>query len=126
MPFNDLPLDLPHAGTIAERIARYISQKVDEGTPAGGELLDLAEQLAALLFRYSATGENPAESEAIGARDEAADIARRIVDGIETMEIGFDRLGQSVRNLFECLELGEEGMKISLRAGEDPNSLQRP
>ena len=27
---------------------------------------------------------------------------------------------------FECLELGEEGAEISLRAGEDPNSIQRP
>ena len=37
-----------------------------------------------------------------------------------------DRLGQLVRNYFECLELGAEGAEISLRAGEDPRSLQRP
>ena len=45
---------------------------------------------------------------------------------IERLKLGSDRLGQHVRNLFECLELGEEGAQISLRAGENPNSVQRP
>jgi hypothetical protein len=40
--------------------------------------------------------------------------------------IADDRLGQAVRNLFECLELGEEGAEISLRAGENPDSALRP
>lgn len=34
-------------------------------------------------------------------------------------------LQRVIRNLFECLSLGEEGMRISLRAGEDPNSAMR-
>jgi hypothetical protein len=48
------------------------------------------------------------------------------VDAIEEDGLQSDRLGQWVRNLFECLEKAEEGLEISLRAGEDPNSLQRP
>jgi hypothetical protein len=40
--------------------------------------------------------------------------------------LGHDRLGQCVRNFFECLELGREGAAISLRAGENPRSMQRP
>jgi hypothetical protein len=48
------------------------------------------------------------------------------VDAIEALGVGEDRLGQNVRNLFECLGLGQEGAEISLRAGEDPRSLMRP
>jgi hypothetical protein len=55
-----------------------------------------------------------------------ADLARALVDQIERAGAGSDRLGQHVRNFFECLSLGEEGAAISLRAGEDPNSIQRP
>ena len=47
-------------------------------------------------------------------------------DDIEKNKLGGDRLGQAVRNLFECLALGEEGAAISLRAGENPRSTLRP
>lgn len=126
MAHFDIPLDLPHAGTLAERVSRYVAMSVDESTAEGSALLDQAEGLAAFLFPFHATGENPVEPEAYEVRDRAAAMAREIVDGIERMGIGFDRLGQAVRNLFECLELGEEGATISLRAGENPRSLQRP
>lgn len=126
MAHFDLPLDLPHAGTLAERISRYVSMSVDETSDEGQRLLMKTEELAAFLFRFHATGENPPETEAFAARDRAAEMAREIVDMIEPLGIGFDRLGQAVRNLFECLELGAEGAALSLRAGENPNSLQRP
>lgn len=122
----DLPLDLPHAGTLAERISRYVAMSVDESSDEGSALLERTEALAALLFPFHATGENPVETEGYEVRDRAAEMARGIVDEIERMQIGFDRLGQAVRNLFEVLELGAEGAKISLRAGENPDSLQRP
>jgi hypothetical protein len=126
MAHFDLPLDLPHAGTLAERISRYVSMSVDETTSDGQQILDKTEELAAFLFPFHASGENPAEGAAYAARDQAATIAREIVEMIEPLGIGFDRLGQAVRNLFECLELGDEGAKLSLRAGENPESLQRP
>jgi hypothetical protein len=53
-------------------------------------------------------------------------LGRQLVDAMEAARLGGDRLGQLVRNLFECLELGKEGAEISLRAGENPGSLQRP
>ena len=53
-------------------------------------------------------------------------LGRLLVDHIERDQLGHDRLGQGIRNLFECLELGREGAVISLRAGEDPRSFQRP
>jgi hypothetical protein len=49
-----------------------------------------------------------------------------VVDDIEKSGVGYDRLGQAVRNLFECLSMGEEGSRISLRAGENPGSTMRP
>jgi hypothetical protein len=57
---------------------------------------------------------------------EVVALARKMVDAFERDGIADDRLGQAVRNLFECLELGAEGAEISLRAGENPDSALRP
>ena len=119
-----IPLDLPHAGTIAGRIVRLLGQLGDD--PQIEDLEEKAEELVRILWPYSASGVEPPRDEAVRVRDEVAVIARRLVDEIERMKLGNDRLGQCVRNFFECLELGEEGARISLRAGEDPKSLQRP
>jgi hypothetical protein len=56
----------------------------------------------------------------------AAAAARTLVEEMERLGTGEDRLGQLVRNLFECLGLAREGAEISLRAGENPVSLLRP
>ena len=122
----DIPLDLPHAGRLADRILSLLERLTEERGIEAPELMDTAERLSNLLFRFSAEDENPPDAEAMGFRDEAATIARELVDRIIESDTGGDRIGQYVRNLFECLELGEEGAEISLRAGENPNSLQRP
>jgi hypothetical protein len=70
--------------------------------------------------------ENPPQDECRTAATEAARLGRALVDAVESGQFGDDRLGQAVRNLFECLELGEEGARISLRAGENPDSALRP
>ena len=124
--YFDIPLDLPHAGTIALRIQRFLEQKSGSEPDGYDEVLDRAEELVDLLVSCNATGENPPEPHATALRDHAAELGREIVHLVEALGIGHDRLGQCVRNLFECLALGEEGAEISLRAGEDPNSLQRP
>ena len=126
MAFFQIPLDLPHAGTISERIVMVIQRSLDEESEDTDTVTELAGELFDLLWPHRMNGENPNEKEALEVRDEAARLARLIVDEIERLQIGNDRLGQCIRNLFECLELGEEGANISLRAGEDPNSLQRP
>ena len=126
MAHFDIPLDLPHAGRLADRILNLIERYTDEKGVEADEALETADRLSNLLFRFSANDENPPEAEALTVRDEAAVLARQLVDQIEASNISLDRLGQYVRNLFECLELGEEGAEISLRAGENPNSLQRP
>jgi hypothetical protein len=124
MAHFQIPLDLPHAGRIADRILNLLERHTEEKRMEADEVLGTAERLSNLLFRYTASDDNPPD--ALRIRDEAADIGRQLVDAAEAAHITGDRLGQLVRNLFECLELGEEGALISLRAGENPNSLQRP
>jgi hypothetical protein len=126
MGYFKLPLDLPHAGTISERILTLIHRSIDADAEQAETINTLSTELFDLLWPYRTSGENPPEPEATEAQQEAARLGRAIVDQIETLQIGNDRLGQCIRNLFECLELGEEGAEISLRAGEDPNSIQRP
>ncbi len=122
IPHFKIPLNLPHAGRVAERILHLLDR---EGVP-GPETTRIAEKLSALLQPYFASDENPRPDVAGKVSKEAADLGRQLVDQIERDHLGHDRLGQCVRNLFECLELGPEGTVISLRAGEDPKSFQRP
>ncbi|MGH9804654.1 MAG: hypothetical protein ACRD4D_05740, partial [Candidatus Acidiferrales bacterium] len=70
--------------------------------------------------------EDPPEETALAAADEAAALARLLVEEIEKAGYRGDRLGQCIRNLFECLGLPEEGAELSLRCGERPDSPLRP
>jgi hypothetical protein len=124
MAHFDIPLDLPHAGRIADRIVALLEKHTEELGLDVPEVMDTADRLSSYLFRNTSGDDNPPNAMAI--RDEAAKLARQLVDAMEAAHISGDRLGQLVRNLFECLELGKEGAEISLRAGENPNSLQRP
>lgn len=121
-PFFDVPLNLPHAGRVARRLVTYLHRDGRENTAATATAVELVE----LLDPYYESDENPARTVAERVRERAALLARRFVDEVELDAIGHDLLGQGVRNLFECLELGREGAAISLRAGEDPDSMQRP
>jgi hypothetical protein len=120
-PYFKVPLNLPHAGRITNRILKLLyKESVDQA------IIKTVVDLHVLLEPAMELDDNPAFEVAIEVRDRAAVIARRLVDQIEAGKVGHDRLGQCVRNLFECLELGAEGADISLRAGENPRSLQRP
>ncbi|CAN5226917.1 hypothetical protein BH09SUM1_BH09SUM1_11470 [soil metagenome] len=125
VPHFRLPLDLPHAGTIAFRIVELLERKYSQREDAE-LLLAVAQRLHQLLEPYRKDGENPGDEEGKRVAADAARLARGIVGYIEKLKIGEDRLGQHIRNLFECLALGEEGATISLKAGEDPKSPQRP
>lgn len=124
MAHFDIPLDIPHAGRIADRLLTLVERYVEELAIDAPAAVEAAERVWSLLFRYTGEDDNPAD--ALRIRDEAAALGRQLVDEMERAHIASDRLGQLVRNYFECLELGEEGAVISLRAGEDPRSLQRP
>lgn len=126
MAYFQIPLDLPHAGRIAERIYTLLEAHLEELELDAPDLMEAAEALSDALFRFVDADNDPSDREALAARERAAGLARKLVDELEATHIAGDRLGQLVRNLFECLELGEEGARISLRAGENPESLQRP
>ncbi len=124
MAHFDIPLDLPHAGRIADRIVALLEKHTEELGLEVPEVMDIADKLSSYLFRNAAGDDNPPNANEV--RDQAAMLGRQLVDAMEAAHLAGDRLGQLVRNLFECLELGKEGAEISLRAGENPKSLQRP
>jgi hypothetical protein len=124
VPAFDIPVNLPHAATLARRLRTRLAAKL-EGLSDIEALRDLADELLDALVEYEG-GQDPAEPEELEAVERAAEVARRLVDEIERLGAGDDRIGQTVRNVFECLGLGAEGADISLRAGESPTSLMRP
>ncbi|HEY8183240.1 MAG TPA: hypothetical protein VII32_13450 [Thermoanaerobaculia bacterium] len=124
MAHFDIPLDLPHAGRIADRIVALLEKHTEEMGLDVPEVMEIADRLSSYLFRNAAGDDNPPNANEV--RDQAAMLGRQLVDAMEAAHLTGDRLGQLVRNLFECLELGKEGSEISLRAGENPKSLQRP
>ncbi len=121
-----IPLNLPHAATLAQRIAIALEGRIDWIAPESRALSDRVRGLQELLLPFRLEGENPPAAVAESKRQEAAVLLRGIVEEVEKKGLGGDSLGLCVRNLFECLEMGEEGSKLSLRAGENPDSAQRP
>lgn len=116
-------MNLPHARTIAERLDRQLEiLRVVDGP--GSETLNAA--ISALRGALEPWAEDPATEDAAAAADPIVEIARTLVREIVSREEArSDRLGQCVRNLFECLGLPNEGRRVSLACGEDPNSLMR-
>jgi len=108
-------INLPHARTIVARVGRTLDalgafgEGADEGTMALPAAFDAVEQ------SLRAFDEDPAPEETIAAADAAADVARALVDAILESPARSDRLGQHVRNLFECLGLAEEAATLSLQ-----------
>src|SRR5438132_3895586 len=91
MAHFDIPLDLPHAGRIADRIVALVERHAEELGLDVPEVIDRAEQLSAYLFRNASGDDNPPD--ALTIRDEAANMARQLVDSIEAAHMGGDRLG---------------------------------
>ncbi|MDX2177413.1 MAG: hypothetical protein SF028_13185 [Candidatus Sumerlaeia bacterium] len=125
MPHFQIPLDLPHAATVSERIVQVLLRTRPPELAENAALYAAATALVRLLRPCGDAGENPLPDQADPLRRQAAALGRSLAAEIEARAAGSDRLGQCVRNLFECLELGEEGVALSLRCGEDPKSPQR-
>jgi hypothetical protein len=125
-PYFRVALNLPHAGRVARRIVRLLPTPAEPGGASAATARKLAVELVLLLDPWLDLDENPPGEEAERIRRETANLGFSLVLEIERGGFGHDRLGQCVRNLYECLEMGREGAGISLRAGEDPRSLQRP
>jgi hypothetical protein len=125
-PHFHVALNLPHAGRVARRIVPLLPARTGNPNIDVQAAQRAALELVELLDPCLDADENPPNPAATRLRDRAAELGRKLTGHIEHGGFGHDRLGQCVRNLFECLELGIEGAEISLRAGENPQSLQRP
>jgi len=118
-------LNLPHARTILQRIGRSLEALGAFGEAGDGHAGPLAAAFDAVEQRLRSFDEDPPAEEALSAADEAAALGRALVAAILATPCRGDRLGQHVRNLFECLGLPEEGAELSLRCGEKPDSPLR-
>jgi hypothetical protein len=118
-------INLPHARTIVQRIGRTLDALGGFGHEANGGAQALSEALADLGGTLRPFDADPVAETALRAADEAAAKGRALVDAIALGHCQSDRLGQHVRNLFECLGLPEEGAALSLRCGERPDSPLR-
>jgi hypothetical protein len=118
-------INLPHARTIAARIGRTLEALGAFGEGGDGGALVLHGTFDALEQGLRPFDEDPPPEEALAAADAAAQRARLLVDAILETPARSDRLGQHVRNLFECLGLVEEGATLSLLCGERPDSPLR-
>jgi hypothetical protein len=118
-------INLPHSRTVIQRIGRMLSflGAFRGGGNGGAPALHIA--FAALEKEAAPYDEDPALKAAIAAADGLAVRARALVAAILETPLRSDRLGQHVRNLFECLGLAAEGAELSLQCGERPDSLLR-
>jgi hypothetical protein len=116
-------INLPHARTIAERIERQLEiLRVLDGEGSGR----LNSVVLAMRNKLEPWVEDADPEKAAESADPIVDLARELVQAIVDDERArSDRLGQCVRNLFECLGLPNEGRRVSLACGESPDSLMR-
>src|SRR5678815_2440630 len=101
-------LNLPHARTIVARIWRSLEAQ-DALTETGDtSATTLGVALSALEEELRPFDEDPPIERALQDADRVAERGRDLVAAIVASPARGDRLGQSVRNLFECLGLAEE------------------
>lgn len=116
-------INLPHAHTVVTRLMRYLGDRTD---PIAVESTPIPEQLASLNSLLVKFPTDPPAEVAMKASVAAAEHARSLAAEIIRAGYRGDRLGQCVRNLFECLGLPLEGAELSLQCGERPDSPLRP
>lgn len=118
-------INLPHARTIILRIARSLEALGAFGESGNGSAAALHAAYERLEEAARPYDDDPPLPRALRAADEVAERARALVALILQTPARGDRLGQNVRNLFECLGLPEEGAELSLQCGERPDSPLR-
>jgi len=116
-------INLPHARTVAERIERQLEVlRVLEGEK--GRALNLA--VLNLRNALEPWVEDADPQTAAASADPVVEVSRDLVKAVvDREEARSDRLGQCIRNLFECLGLPNEGRRVSLACGENPDSPMR-
>lgn len=109
--------------TIVGRLVYYLEYRSE---PLPVEETQVRETLAALDGILRPFPFDPPAADAVPVAESAAEQARVLVGEMVRAGYASDRLGQCIRNLFECLGLPEEGAALSLECGERPNSPLRP
>jgi hypothetical protein len=118
-------VNLPHARTIVARIWRSLEAMGAFSEQGNGTGTALALALEALEEQARPYEEDPPLEQALAAADAIAERGRALVAAILETPARGDRLGQSIRNLFECLGLADEGAALSLKCGERADSPLR-
>jgi hypothetical protein len=118
-------VNLPHARTLVQRIGRGLEALGAFGEAGNGGALALHQAYEALERAARPFDDDPPLEQALLAADALAARARVLVAAILETPTRGDRLGQSVRNLFECLGLADEGATHSVKCGERPDSPLR-
>jgi hypothetical protein len=118
-------INLPHARTILQRVGRSLEALGAFAEAGNGGAVGLHAAFEAVEGSLRDFDEDPPAEEAVAAADRVAARARALVDAIVATPCRSDRLGQHVRNLFECLGLAEEGAQLSLQCGEREDSPMR-
>ena len=118
-------INLPHARTIVERIARSLEALGAFGEVGNGGAVALHAAYARLEEAVRPFDEDPPAERALRTADDVAERARALVALILETPARSDRLGQNVRNLFECLGLADEGAILSVPCGERLDSPLR-
>ncbi len=118
-------INLPHARTIVQRIGRSLEALGSFGEEGDGGAVALRGALDALEHSLREFDEDPPADLALSSADAAAERGRSLVAAVLETPCRGDRLGQHVRNLFECLGLADEGAALSLQCGERPDSPMR-
>jgi hypothetical protein len=81
MAHFDIPLDIPHAGRIADRLLTLLGRYVEELSLEAPAAIEAAEKIWSLLFRFTGEEDNPGD--AMRIRDEAAALGRRLAAEME-------------------------------------------
>ncbi len=118
-------INLPHSRTIIQRIGRTLEALGALGEAGNGGASELRAAFRALEDAVERFDEDPPLEAAVRAADAVAERGRALVSAILATSARSDRLGQHVRNLFECLGLSAEGARLSLECGERPDSPLR-
>jgi hypothetical protein len=119
-------INLPHARTVLQRVGRSLAALgAFEGDGRNGDAGRLSDAFDAVEGRLRGFDDDPPAGEALRAADAVAAEARGLVAAILETTARGERLGQHVRNLFECLGLAEEGSELALRCGEREDSPLR-
>ncbi len=118
-------INLPHARTVAARIGRSLEALGAFGEEGNGGAFGLVRAYEELEGSLRGFDEDPPFEKALAAADAVAQQSRNLVLAILATPVRGDRLGQCVRNLFECLGLPQEGQRLSLECGERPDSPLR-